>query len=238
MMTETNYFESITQYDKQFDSYENFKFDKNACYIFAFLTAQEFMNTKMTNNANEHNRIIELSILNHKSLNMNGQQEFQTVMNLTDINEEINVTSVELIAENVIGFDVMFNDAYEKPYCVIFLKNSKFFVVTVSNEWYAIRDCHEMNQHNFKTKIELIDYLNLTYQFSNEIKINGYDQNLSDFSNVEFLIIDKQFSSCFDLTLDFNSSKNQYVDVEKKDYNDKDNHDNYFEDYDEDNYFV
>jgi len=84
------------------------------------LTAQEFMNTKMTNNANEHNIIIELSILNHKSLNMNGQQEFQTVMNLTDINEEINVSSMELIAEDVIGFDVMFNDVYEKPYCVIF----------------------------------------------------------------------------------------------------------------------
>jgi hypothetical protein len=200
------------------------------------------MNTQNINNANEHNRIIELSVLNHKSLNINGQQEFQSVLNLTDINEEINVTSVELIAENVIGFDVMFNDAsekgnaYEKPYCVIFLKNSKFFVVMVSDEYYAIRDCHEMNQHNFKTKIELIDYLNLTYQFSNEIKLNGCD--LSDFSNVEFLIIDKQFGSCFDLTLDFNSSKKQDDNVKKKDYNDKGNHDNYFKDYDEDNYFV
>jgi len=86
--------------------------------------------------------------------------------------------------------------------------------VTVSNEWYAIRDCHEMNQHNFKPKIELIDYLNLTYQFSNEIKLNGCD--LSNYSNVEFLIIDKQFGSCFDLTPDFNSSKNQYVDVQKR----------------------
>lgn len=212
-----NYFESITQYDKQFDCLQNFKFDKNACYIFAFLTAQQFMIDGIINNVHEHNRIVELSALNHESLNMEGQKDFLTVMSFTDLTGQPNITSVELINENIIGFDNMFDESKTEPYCVVFLKNSKFFTVMVTNDCYAIRDCHEMNQYNFETKEGLIQHLKQVYQFCNKIDLGG-DYDLSDFSNVEFLIIDKPVNTCFDLLLE-----KQQFEVDYFDFNDNQN---------------
>lgn len=207
-----NYFDSITQYDKQFDYLPNFKFDKNACYIFAFLTAQQFMISGKINDVHEHNRIVELSILNHESLNMEGQKYFMTAMSLTDLTGQPNATTVELINENIIGFDNMFKESKTKPYCVVFLKNSKFFIVLVTENCYAVRDCHEMNQYNFETKNELIQHLKLTYQFCNKIDLGG-DYDLSEFSNVEFLIIDKQVNTCFDLSLEKQHFETNYCDL-------------------------
>jgi hypothetical protein len=85
------------------------------------------------------------------------------------------------------------------------VKNSKFFVVMVNENFYMIRDCHESIQYNFASRDELIFHLKHVYNFCEKININGYSSNeLNDFNNIEFLIIKNNFNMTLDETIFIN----------------------------------
>lgn len=183
-------FSSITQYDKQFDHI--FKHTKKgfACSYFALLTAWNYFNNcKFDKDTHENN--IKNAVIFSELIGESSGIDFETLLkNYTNLNfSNVIGTNSELIKNNIIGYDQIFPNDCEK-YVVILLKNEKYIVVMKNNDQYYLRDCHENDQQNFNSLNELTEFLNKSYQFDKQIDI-GID--LSDYSSVEFLIINNKF---------------------------------------------
>lgn len=188
-----NSFESITQYDKMFAEIAKGNFaGKNFCPLFSLLTALDWIqNNKMDQLS--HNENVIKSVINHVGAKVGQTMTFDNLIGtFTKLNKkEIMATTVELVKENIIGYEHMF-EKKNKPYCVIFLKNGKFFVVIVtSNYKFHVRDCHEKSQVNDLSFDEIKKYLDDIYQFNKEIDLDGY--KVEEFSNIEFLQIYEPF---------------------------------------------
>jgi hypothetical protein len=183
------YFETITQYDKKFGEKYG-KIDFNACSLFALITAKKFFSNKNLSKETHENNL-NCAVLNHKMMGK-GDISFDNLLHMTSLKpSQVMGTCVELIKENIVGYDMMLPQD-KTNYCVIFLKNSKYFTVMCYDGKYSIRDCHEICQYDFKERKEMIDRLNETYQFDKVINAGGME--LPEFSNVEFLIIENDFN--------------------------------------------
>ena len=195
-------FNSITQYDKMFAEIAKGKFGGiNFCPFFALITALKFLN-KDNNNSDIHNENVIKAVLNHVTNNKGQTMTFNDLIgNFTNIDKKnINATSVVLIKDNIIGYDHIF-EKKNKPYCVIFLKNGKFFVVTVSSDLkFSVHDCHEKIQVINLNFDEIKQYLNQTYQFDKEINLDGY--KIEEFSNIEYLPIFEPFETKMNLNIE------------------------------------
>ncbi len=191
-------FETITQFiDPNPESKTNSQlYKKNACCFFSIISACDFIKTKDMSKT-KHEQNIYTAIANN-ILNQNNDMTFDQLLTFTDLKRgDIMATTVELIFSGELGYEMIFpnNDTGEdknKHWAIIFLKNSKFFVVFYKDGIYGIRDCHECFQYNFGTKQELIDHLNVTYQFNTPLIVDGF--SIPEFSSIEYIKIDKQFS--------------------------------------------
>ena len=187
-------FNSITQYDKFFADQTKGKFAGiNFCPFFSLLTALEYVkNTSYSQKT--HNEVVIKSVLNHVALGVSQPLSFNSLVSITNIDSNnIQGTTVELIKENIISYQHIFENK-NKPYCVIFLKNGKFFVVLVTADYkFHVRDCHEKNQINDLSFEEIQKYLNETYQFNKEIDLDGY--KIEEFSNIEYIQISEPFET-------------------------------------------
>lgn len=187
-------FETITQFiDPNPESKTNSQlYKKNACCFFSIITACDFIKTKDMSKT-KHEQNIYTAIANN-ILNQNNDMTFDQLLTFTDLKKnDIMATTVELIFSGELGYDMIFPDIDKnKHWAIIFLKNSKFFVVMYKDGIYGIRDCHECFQYNFGTKDELINHLNVTYQFNTPLIVDGFP--IPEFSSIEYIKIDKQFS--------------------------------------------
>lgn len=181
-------FEAITQYDKSFDSlFTNINHKGFACGFFSILTVAQFMNMNTVEKHRHEEKIkkcIEYTV--KKKINY-GLTFNELIKNHTNyINEkDICATSVELIKNNILSYEHIFENKDNKPYGIIFLKNEKFFVVLYDTEYYYIRDCHVSLQKTIKTFNELKIYLKNTYQFEENIDLLG-DEYLN-YSSIEYM---------------------------------------------------
>ena len=183
-------FESITQFINTNNSnYNKLYYNKNACHFFSLKTAFEFfLNYDLSKNKHESNILFAID----KNIQMqNNQLYFDDVIQFTSLSlNDIYATSTDLIKNNEYPIDFIFPDT-SNPYCVIILKNSKYFVVIHYNSKFYLRDCHEPFQYDFNNKFDLINHLNNVYQFNNSINLDGYI--IPEFSSIEYIIIDNPF---------------------------------------------
>ena len=187
-----NFFESHTQYDDKYKELAKIGVTKSSCPLFALLSAYNFMNSPTNVDQATHKRNVDLGVEKFACSGLEGELTFQEMLTFTDLNNSnVIATSIELIKTGVLSFDQMFKPVFTDPYCIIFLKNSKFFVVMVRPDMFCVRDCHEMFQYNFSTLDEMVSKLQETYQFVDDINLDGY--MIPEFSRVEFLVIDKKF---------------------------------------------
>jgi hypothetical protein len=193
----TTHFQSITQYDKQFDN----EIDKiicgkgYACSFFGILTPWKFMQGQIPDKKT-HEQTIKDSVQTSRLLDMSNGLTFSELLeNYTNLDaNKITGTCVELIVSKVLGFDEMFPKIKDtEKYSVVFLKNEKYIVVMVDKNGYYLRDCHEATQHDFTDISALMEHLNTSYQFGTSINIEGLEY--SEYSSVEFLRIEKEFTT-------------------------------------------
>jgi hypothetical protein len=192
-MNESN-FESITQFDKSFDNlFENKNLKGYACGIFSLLTANSYLNNILiTKDVHENNIRKAVKICSENKIFYG--MSFDELLSTTNLYpENINSTSVELIINDVIGYNHMFN--IKDKCAVIFLKNEKFFVVICDKNKYYLRDCHESKQYNFDSLEELIQRLNTAYQFDNQIDL--IVDEYTNYSSIEFIKITENFNFMF-----------------------------------------
>jgi len=185
-------FKTLSQYDKKFKDLGNFGNDRSACTFFALITASKFMDN---NNMSEEQHIenVESCVTKYIESGINDNLSFDALLTYTDIytGKDVEVTSCELLENNIIGYEHIFSNN-ENPYCVIFLKNTNYFVVMVRDGIYSVRNCHETEQYNFWTLEDLTEHLNNKYHFNKEVDLDGY--KIPEFSNIEFLIVNKKLT--------------------------------------------
>ncbi len=185
-----NCFQTITQFiDIDDEEYNKKKYNKNACHFFALKTAYEFMKKKECSKTT-HEANIYYAINVNKAM-ANKELYFDEIIKFTSLNKnDICATSTEIIKSGDFPIELIFPDS-KKSYCVIVLKNSKYFNVIFYNDRYYIRDCHEPFQYDFNTKQEFIQHLNKTYQFNESIIVDGFP--IPEFSSIEYIFVDKPF---------------------------------------------
>ena len=199
MDNNSNSFDSINQFDSKYKEMGNFGKQRSACSIFALLSSYMFMETGDVS-SEQHLKNLDQAVGNFIDLKIYGSITFDKLLEFQNgayKPNDVCATSVQLIEQNILGYEHIFKNEGENftRYAIIFLKNYNFFVVLVSKNdnivTYHVRNCHEKTQYKFFSLVGLIDHLNTIYQFNKELDLDGYKD--SDFSNIEFLIIDKKF---------------------------------------------
>jgi hypothetical protein len=189
------YFDTITQYDKRFDELwmENPTVKKGlACPYFSIFTADMFMNNGETDK-NVHESNIESAINANILIGTNDEMDFKQLISYTDLSEkDIGCTLAELIQIGEFKLEELFTSNSEK-YCIIFLKNAKFFVVLCDTTGYYIRDAHDSVQYAFSNKTDMIDKLNTAYQFNCIVDVGGVVYG--DYSSIEYVKIEHKFNN-------------------------------------------
>lgn len=190
-------FNSITQYDKSFDGlFENIKIKGYSCSYFSILSSLRFLQGYFPD-VDTHEKNVSDAMMLTCILNINSGLSFEDlILGCTNYDiKKIVGTTVELIQNNIIGFEQMFPKIThpEEKYCVVFLKNEKYFIVMVDIDGYYLRDCHIDVQYNFKLFNDLKKKLSEDYQFTKMINIDGFE--ISEYSSIEFLIFDQQFDT-------------------------------------------
>jgi hypothetical protein len=189
-------FESITQYNKKFDKLFNNKNHKGfSCGFFSILTAYRFMkDVKYDKFTHEQN--IEDALKYTIDKKIFGGINFDLLLSTTSTLNKKNIvaTSVELVNTGILGYESMFDLNNLEKYCVIFLKNEKYFVVMYlkSEKKYFLRDCHESIQYTFDTTDQLINRLDTAYQFKDNINLLGSEY--ISYSSIEFIQITNEFN--------------------------------------------
>ena len=185
-----DYLQTITQFITTNDEeYNNKKYNKNACHFFALKTAKEFLKNKELSKIRHETNIYFAIDMN--KLYQNHDMYFDEIINFTDLkSNDICMTSTILIESKEYSLDLIFPDTLNS-YCLIILKNSKFFNVIYHENKYYVRDCHEPFQYNFDSKIKMINYLSEIYQLDKSIVVDGFP--IPEFSAIEYIYIDKDF---------------------------------------------
>jgi hypothetical protein len=219
-------FNTFTQYDNEkFGHHEKLGYNKTACTFFSLLASYNYMNDNDTSKA-KHEKNIAVAVNNFVMMDINQQMTFEEILQFTTLKlKDVIGTSVELIKNNIIGYDQMFAKPSASGSTVLFLKNGKFFVVFFKDDKYFLRDCHEKQQYDFENKNELINHLNSSYQFNKDIDLDGY--TIPEYSSIEFLVINEKFTlnmitdlDHVDMDADVPNNSNQFkTDDEYEDYN-------------------
>ena len=102
-------FASINQFDERYKSLGNFGKQRSACSLFSLLTAYEFIQNYNTSNA-KHLENLDQAVGNFVDIKLAGSITFDRLLefqyNYTP--NDIIGTSVQLIAQNILGYDNQF----------------------------------------------------------------------------------------------------------------------------------
>lgn len=194
-----NTFNSITQYDKSFDGlFDDIKKKGYSCSYFSILSCWRFMENGIVDK-DIHEQNIRDAMTITCVLNIADGLSFEDlIIGCTDYDhKKILATNVDLMKNDIIGIHQMFPLSDDKNnngrYAVMFLKSEKYFVVLVDDDGYHFRDCHADTQFDFKTLDQLYFHLSVSYQFTENICLDGIE--FEDYSSIEFLIFDKKFNT-------------------------------------------
>jgi hypothetical protein len=190
-------FRSRTQYDPcfnvEYEQYQN-KSRGLVCAIYSLFVAKEyFLDHCVSQRKNEEN--LERAVTVTTFLSVMNQKRIEEVVRDTDLDcKDIVRTTISLIdLEKEIP-------CLKEDFCVIFLKNSKYWVVIGDSNsgTYCIRDCHETYQHNFNcmNRKEFLNYLTSKYSMKTEFVIDGYV--FTEYSKIEYIVIRSSFMDTFD----------------------------------------
>jgi len=125
----TTQFESVTQYDKQFDGLFQDPNKKGfSCSFFSLLTAWKFLNGE-TPDVISHETTIAQSLLTQSTFDINFGVTFEEMLaSYTDINPtNICATTASLINSGELGFDQIFPPIVDNTkIAIILLKNERY----------------------------------------------------------------------------------------------------------------
>lgn len=189
-------FTTFTQFDKKFDNIKKYNKDRSACPLFGLLSCYKFMKDgEISQSVHENN--ICVAVDTYVSNEIPKYMMFDELLELSTLNANfIGATTPELITTGIMGYENIFKFGYTQNYCVLILKNSNYIAVLCkvdqnSLETFAVRDCHEKEQYNFKSFEELRKHLDKTYQFEQMTMAGGV--MIPEFSNIEYMVIDEPF---------------------------------------------
>jgi len=143
-----------------------------------------------------HENNIYAAVTNYMTIDIPKYLLFEELVELSSLNPgSVGVTTPELITTGIMGYDNIFKLGSPQNYCVLVLKNRNYIAILcghdANGEVFAVRDCHENNQYNFKTFEELRAWLNKTYQFEQMTIVDGV--MIPEFGNIEYLVIEEPF---------------------------------------------
>jgi hypothetical protein len=190
----TDDFESITQYDKSFNGlFQNINHKGFACGFFSILSVKLFLKFHSYDKDIHESCIknaIDFTAKNKITFGLDFDSLLEKSCNLDKKN--ICSTSVELVRDNIIGYDQIFENKENKSCGIIFLKNEKYFVILYDNDtkYYYIRDCHNNMQKKFDYE-SLKKYLGDSYQFEKDINLLG--DEYVNYSSIEYIKIYEDF---------------------------------------------
>lgn len=202
-------FTSINQFDRSYTKVGNFGNQRSACSLFSLITAFRFMQDGIVDKK-RHLQNLDQAVANFVARGMSRSIDFAELLQLqaTYSDGDVNGTSVEMIAANIMGYEHIFRDedAVVERYAVIFLKNYNYFTVLVSRQndsiVYSVRDCHMKEQYNVVGFEAIKEYLNRVYQFDHKPDLGGYsDPDIENLSNIEFMVVDGQINISLDMSL-------------------------------------
>jgi hypothetical protein len=186
-------------YNQFNDRYNLLGFDsnRNACPLFALITAHNFMNDHKTT-LESHVKALDTAITNMIMLeNIPKYLSFTDLLEYTPtLNEkEVIGTTPELVKQ----YGILNGIVSDKDSAIIILKNGNFFVILISHYnvynnndiMYCVRDCHENEQYDFMTIDLLNEHLAEKYQFDKLTVVDGI--LIEEYGNIEYIIINKQF---------------------------------------------
>ena len=199
-------FETPTQYDKQYLGMDN---NHNVCPVFSLMIAFRFLSIGDVSHA-AHLNMLDAAVSNYLEKNISGQIAFDELLAYVEglDDSSTNATTPELIKENILGWDTMLPEKNE-PYAVVFLKSNRYFTVMHKEGIYYLRDANEPFQYDFNSRDELIKHINERHQFDTEIKVDGFV--VGEFSNIEFLILDKEYNHYFNMGATANKKDDKCV---------------------------
>lgn len=187
-------FDSITQFNKQFDHlFQNVNQKGFGCGFFSILTVNSFLkNNKYDKHTHENNT--RNGILTTVENKIRSGVNFDNLLALcTNLSKhDIMATSIELMVSGILSYEHIF-DIPSTKYAIIFLKNEKYFVVLVDNGKYHLRDCHENMQYSFNSFDQLTNRLDEAYQFKSNIDLLG--EEYLQYSSIEYIKITEPFQT-------------------------------------------
>ena len=220
------FFETITQYDKKFDPLwlANPDVKKGlACPYFSLFIAERFMSEDSTDK-DDYEKDLETSINTNILMGTNDEMTFEQLVGYTDLNKkDIGCTVAELISNGDFKLEKELFESVSNKFCIIFLKNAKFFVVLCDASGYHVRDAHESVQFTFYTTSQLINHLNTVYQFSETVNVGGV--TYGDYSSIEFIKIEKQFQNVLQSLVESKLEDQEEVEIIDKQMKAEDNDD-------------
>jgi len=202
-------FTSINQFDRSYTKVGNFGSQRSACSLFSLITAFRFMQDGIVSKK-RHLQNIDQAVANFVSRGMSRSIDFAELLQLqaTYSDNNVNGTSVEMIAANIMGYEHIFRDedAVIDRYAIIFLKNYNYFTVLVSRNGdqvvYSVRDCHMKEQYDIVGFENIKGYLNRVYQFDHKPDLGGYSNpEIDNLSNIEFMVVDDLINIQLDMSL-------------------------------------
>lgn len=192
---------SINQYDARYNI-NGFGKMRTACSFFGLLSANDFLKTGDVS-IKRHNEIVDNAVANTIARGSDGSMDFKSLLKYVKNNiytdNDILSTSYSLVKSEDVGYNFIFPKSKDN-YCVLFLKNGKFFVVFVKEDGYSIRDSHETEQYDFTTFDELKNHLSEKYQFDKKIDLSGPygEYTVDEWGSIEFI----KMYDIFETTLD------------------------------------
>jgi len=223
---EPTFFDTITQYDNKFDPLwlANPDVKKGlACPYFSLFISEKFMNKNSTDKE-DYEKDLELAINTNILMGTNDEMTFEQLVGYTDLNKkDIGCTVAELISNGDFKLEKELFESTSNEFCVIFLKNAKFFVVLCDASGFHVRDSHESVQFTFYSTAQLIYHLNTVYQFSETVNVGGI--TYGDYSSIEFIKIEKQFQNVLQNLVESKLEDQEEVEDDLKQMKGEDNDD-------------
>lgn len=180
--------------------------------IFAVTTAKNFFLNK-TMDKKQYDTNLNRAMVVVDLLEPKQESTFNVVAKNANIQHLHKKTTVDFIKKSDPNMLSIIPDIQSSPsFCVIMLKNTKYFVVAgdrsrseisadlrledSSQNSYYVRDCNDQYQYNFKERSDLIAYLKDAYSMDKQTTIGGLV--FPEFSIVDHATLTQKFDDSYD----------------------------------------
>lgn len=195
--------------------------------IFAVTTAKNFFLNK-TMDKKQYDTNLNRAMVVVDLLEPKQESTFNVVAKNANIQHLHKKTTVDFIKKSDPNMLSIIPDIQSTPsFCVIMLKNTKYFVVLgdSSQNSYYVRDCNDQYQYNFKERNDLIAYLKDAYSMDKQTTIGGLV--FPEFSIVDHATLTQKFDDSYDLMINNRLNESIHTNTKNLDAN------HYYQQFDE-----